>query len=84
MQTLSQALPPAEIGTAQQEIPVAQFKATSFEVSMTLEEVWILTEALTVLRHNSEQSPMFAVDMPDSRSLCEIEDLLEQFKKISN
>jgi hypothetical protein len=28
-------LPPAEMGTAQQENPVALFKATSFEVSLT-------------------------------------------------
>jgi hypothetical protein len=38
------------MGTAQQENPVAQFKATSFEVSLTCEEARILAQGLEALR----------------------------------
>lgn len=78
----TQLLPLAEIGTAQQEIPVAKFTATSFDVSLTLDEVLIVREALSVLSHNSEQSPLFCGEYSDSPSIFQITDLLEQFKKI--
>jgi hypothetical protein len=55
VQTLVQLLPPAEMGTAQQENPVAQFKATSFEVSLTCEEARILAQGLEALRREYDE-----------------------------
>jgi hypothetical protein len=51
----AQLLPPAEMGTAQQENPVAQFKATSFEVSLTCEEARILAQGLEALRREYDE-----------------------------
>ena len=45
MQTLPQLLPPAEIGTAQQEIPVATLN-TLHTLQLTTEEVDVLYHAL--------------------------------------
>jgi len=77
----SQALPPAEMGTAQQEIPVAKFIPTSFKVSLTQEEVWILQEALDMLRSHSEESIMFASALPDSLPIGCLETLIKEFKQ---
>ena len=81
MQTPWQFLPSAEIGTAQQEIPVAKFIPTSFEVSLTQEEVWILQEALKMLRSHREESMMFASDFPDSLPIGCLETLIKEFKQ---
>jgi hypothetical protein len=43
------------MGTAQQENPVAQFKATSFEVSLTCEEARILAQGLEALRREYDE-----------------------------
>jgi hypothetical protein len=43
------------MGTAQQENPVAQFTATSFEVSLTCEEARILAQGLEALRREYDE-----------------------------
>ena len=81
MQTLAQQLPIVEMGTTQQEIPVAKFIPTSFQVSLTQEEVWILQEALKMLRSHSEESMLFASELPDSFSIGCLETLIKEFKQ---
>ena len=79
MQTLAQLLPPAEMGTAQQENPVATFKTASFDVSLTLEEVWMLTEGLEALRRQYAEGLLGHSDNPYA-----LDTLLEEFKKITS
>jgi len=79
VQTLPQLLPLAEIGTAQQEIPVAQFKATSFEVSLTRREVCVLAEGLEALRRQYDEGPVC-----DGQDPWTLGKLLEEFKKITD
>lgn len=50
MQTLVQLLPPAEIGTAQQEIPVANLTA-SFTFQVNRHELLLIREAVADLSH---------------------------------
>ena len=69
-------LPPAEMGTAQQENPVAQFKATSFEVSLTHEEARILAQGLEALCREYDESPWGNSDDPYM-----LEKLGEDFKQ---
>lgn len=77
----AQQLPPAEIGTAQQENPVAKFTPTSFQVSLTQEEVWILEEALKILWSYSEESRLFSSESPDALSIDSLETLIKEFKQ---
>jgi hypothetical protein len=42
------------MGTAQQENPVAQFKATSFEVSLTCEEARMLARAMSAFEYDRD------------------------------
>jgi hypothetical protein len=50
VQTLVQLLPPAEIGTAQQEIPVANLTA-SFTFQVNRHELLLIREAVADLSH---------------------------------
>ena len=56
MQTLEQLLPPAEMGTAQQEIPVAKLE-TTHTLQLTTEELSLLHTALKgyLLQYQSEE-----------------------------
>jgi hypothetical protein len=66
------------MGTAQQEIPVAQFKATSFEVSLTSEEAQLLAEGLEALLREYNETPLvFSVD----NDFYTLDKLREDFKQ---
>ena len=78
MQTLVQLLPPAEMGTAQQENPVAQFKATSFEVSLTCEEARILAQGLEALRREYDEIASW-VNSDDPYTLGKLRENFNQF-----
>ena len=67
------------MGTAQQEIPVAQLKPTSYAVNLTVEEMGILVEALRMLSAQWDQS-MFRHGYT-SPTPYEVDALLEDFKK---
>ena len=73
-------LPPAEMGTAQQENPVAQFKATSFEVSLTHEEARILAQGLEALCREYNEAP-WVVTACNSDDPYMLEKLGEDFKQ---
>jgi hypothetical protein len=69
------------MGTTQQEVPVAKFIPTSFEVSLTQEEVWILQEALEMLRSHREESMLFTSELVDPLPVGRLETLIKEFKQ---
>jgi hypothetical protein len=66
------------MGTAQQENPVAQFKATSFEVSLTCEEARILAQGLEALRREYDEIASW-VNSDDPYTLGKLRENFNQF-----
>ena len=66
------------MGTAQQENPVAQFKATSFEVSLTCEEARILAQGLEALRREYDEIASW-VNSDDPHTLGKLRENFNQF-----
>ena len=60
---------------------MAKFTPTSFQVSLTQEEVWILEEALKILWSYSEESRLFSSESPDALSIDSLETLIKEFKQ---
>ena len=67
------------MGTAQQENPVAQFKATSFEVSLTHEEARILAQGLEALRREYDEIAQWVNSDDDSYTLEKLRENFNQF-----
>ena len=76
MQTLVQSLPPAEIGTAQQEIPVATLN-TLHTLQLTTEEVDVLYHALCDYIKSNDASEITSEDQLLPYFVRELLDTLE-------